>query len=104
MGPVAMVGHRVDRAMFTSVDCVPRRAGCPLWGLEVRDQPKGDVMNAEPGLVVTGTGLWRVGGRAGMPLSGRNWGDRLMGLNSAPNMPQLGRKEGSIRASHLVEA
>ena len=61
-------------------------------------------MNAEPGRVVAGTALWRVGGRAGVPLSGRNWGDRLLMLNSAPNMPQLGRKEGSDRASHLVEA
>ncbi len=41
-------------------------------------------MNAEPGLLVAGTELWRVGGRAGVPLSGRNWGDRLMMLNSAP--------------------
>ena len=61
-------------------------------------------MNAEPGLLVAGTELWRVGGRAGVPLSGRNWGDRLMMLNSAQNMPQLGQKEGSDHASHLVEA
>ena len=75
-----------------------------MGGLEVRHPSKEDVMNAEPGRVVAVTELWRVGGRAGVPLSGRNWGDRLMMFNSAPNMPQLGRKEGSIRASHLVEA
>ena len=84
---------------------------CPLegsaaryGGLEVHDQPKEDALNAEPGRVVAGTALWRVGGRAGVPLSGRSWGDRLMVLNSAPNMPQLGQKEGADHASHLVEA
>lgn len=73
-------------------------------GLEVRHPSKEDVMNAEPGCLVAGTELGRVGGRAGVPLSGRSWGDRLMVLNSAPNMPQLGQKEGSDHASHLVEA
>ena len=61
-------------------------------------------MNAEPGRLVAGTAVWPVGGRTGVPLSGRNWGDRLMALNSAPNMPQLGQKEGSTSESHLVRA
>ena len=61
-------------------------------------------MNPESRGFVAGAGLRCLGGRAGVPLSGRNWGDRLMMLNSAPNMPQIGRKEGSDRASHLVGA
>ena len=61
-------------------------------------------MNPESRGFVTGAGLRCLVGRTGEPLSGRNWGDRLQALNSAPNMPQLGQKEGSIRASHLVKA
>ena len=60
-------------------------------------------MNPESRGFVTGAGLRCLVGRLGGPLAGRNWGDRLLVLNSAPNMPQLGQKEGSIRASHLVE-
>lgn len=61
-------------------------------------------MNPESRGFVTGAGLRCLVGPLGGPLAGRNWGDRLLVMNSAPNMPQLGQKEGSIRASHLVEA
>ena len=61
-------------------------------------------MNPESRGFVTGAGLRCLVGRPGGPLEGGNWGDRLLVLNSAPNMPQLGQKEGSERASHLVEA
>ena len=71
--------------------------------LKVRDPSKEDVMNPESRGFVTGAGLRCLAGRADEPLSGRKWGDRLMVLNSAPNMPQIGRKKGSDRASHLVK-
>ena len=61
-------------------------------------------MNPESRGFVTGAGLRCLAGRVGEPQAGRNWGDRLLALNAAPNMPQLGRKEGSDRASHLVKA
>ena len=61
-------------------------------------------MNPEPRGFVTVTGLRCLVGRPGWPRAVRNWGDRLLVLNSAPNMPQLGRKEGSDHASHLVGA
>lgn len=61
-------------------------------------------MNLEPRRVDTGRGFSGLYGWPGEPRSGRNWGDRLQALDSAPNMPQLGRKEGSNRASHLVKA
>ena len=63
-------------------------------------------MNSEPNrVVVAGTESCGVTLRGrGEPLAGRNWGDRLMVLDSAPNMPQLGQKEGADHASHLVKA